>query len=296
MGNGIETECLLLSAKNCISPTRQPKTFKANYFSLSINYSLFLPFSFCASCINVQPEETIVTVNFIDYNTGRPVASCKGAYSSLGVAGASHDIKGAIISSVVPQLTGIIKEAVGKVTGIMPLTVGPGIKTGLNILMEQPRQLGSDLVVDAVAAIHEYGVPAIIVDIGTATTISVVDDKKNYIGGVIMPGIRVSLDSLVSRTSQLPRISLEAPQKVIGKNTIQCMQSGIIYGNAACIDGMIERIKEETGFSDGTPVQAKVIATGGLAEVIVPECKTDIIYDNALLLKGLKVIYDKNVE
>lgn len=96
MGNGIETECLLLSAKNCISPTRQPKTFKANYFSLSINYSLFLPFSFCASCINVQPEETIVTVNFIDYNTGRPVASCKGAYSSLGVAGASHDIKGAI--------------------------------------------------------------------------------------------------------------------------------------------------------------------------------------------------------
>ena len=115
----------------------------------------------------------------------------------------SDDIKGAIISSVVPQLTGIIKEAVGKVTGIMPLTVGPGIKTGLNILMEQPRQLGSDLVVDAVAAIHEYGVPAIIVDIGTATTISVVDDKKNYIGGVIMPGIRVSLDSLVSRTSQL---------------------------------------------------------------------------------------------
>lgn len=208
----------------------------------------------------------------------------------------SDDIKGAIISSVVPQLTGIIKEAVGKVTGIMPLTVGPGIKTGLNILMEQPRQLGSDLVVDAVAAIHEYGVPAIIVDIGTATTISVVDDKKNYIGGVIMPGIRVSLDSLVSRTSQLPRISLEAPQKVIGKNTIQCMQSGIIYGNAACIDGMIERIKEETGFSDGTPVQAKVIATGGLAEVIVPECKKDIIYDNALLLKGLKVIYDKNVE
>ena len=96
MGNGIETECLLLSAKNCILPTRQQKTLEANRISLSINYPLFLPFSFCASCINVQPEETIVTVNFIDYNTGRPVASCKGAYSSLGVAGASHDIKGAI--------------------------------------------------------------------------------------------------------------------------------------------------------------------------------------------------------
>lgn len=208
----------------------------------------------------------------------------------------SDDINGAIISSVVPQLTRIIKEAVKKVTDISPLIVGPGIKTGLNLLMEQPRQVGSDLVVDAVAAIHEYGAPVIIVDIGTATTISVVDDKKNYIGGVIMPGIRVSLDSLVSRTSQLPRISVEAPHKVIGKNTIQCMQSGLVYGNASCIDGMIQRIKEETGLIDGTPMQAKVIATGGLAEVIVPQCRTDIIYDNALLLKGLKVIYDKNVE
>lgn len=208
----------------------------------------------------------------------------------------SEDIKGAIISSVVPQLTRIIKEAVEKVTQITPLIVGPGIKTGLNILMEQTRQLGSDLVVDAVAAINVYGAPAIVVDIGTATTISVVDEKKNYIGGVIMPGIRVSLDSLVSRTSQLPRISLEAPSKVIGKNTIQCMQSGIVYGNASCIDGMIERIKNETGFIDGSPNEAKVIATGGLAEVIVPNCKTNIILDNELLLKGLKVIYDKNIE
>ncbi len=204
-------------------------------------------------------------------------------------------IQGAIISSVVPQLTNIIKDAVKKVTGITPMIVGPGIKTGLNLLMEQPRQVGSDLVVDAVAAINEYGAPVIIVDIGTATTISVVDEKKNYIGGAILPGARVSLDSLVSRTSQLPRISLEAPGKAIGKNTVECMQSGIVYGNAACIDGMIERIQEEAGFlAAGQP--AKVIATGGLAKTIVSNCKSEIILDNALLLKGLKTIYDKNVE
>ena len=207
----------------------------------------------------------------------------------------SSDVQGAIISSVVPQITNIIKEAVEKVTGIIPLVVGPGIKTGLNLLMEQPRQVGSDLVVDAVAAIKEYGAPVIIVDIGTATTISVVDDNKNYIGGVILPGTRVSLDSLVSRTSQLPRISLEAPKNVIGKNTVECMQSGIVYGNASCIDGMIERMKEETGFIDGSDKEAKVIATGGLAKVIIPACKSRIILDNSLLLKGLKIIYDKNV-
>jgi type III pantothenate kinase len=156
-----------------------------------------------------------------------------------------EEIKGAIISSVVPQLINVIKTAVEKIVGITPLIVGPGVKTGLNILMDQPRQLGSDLVVDAVAALHEYGTPAIVIDIGTATTISAVDDKENYVGGVILPGVRVSVDSLVSRTAQLPRISLEAPKRVIGKNTVECMQSGIIYGNASCIDGMIDRMSEE---------------------------------------------------
>lgn len=209
----------------------------------------------------------------------------------------SHEIKGAIISSVVPQLVNIIKSAVEKIIGITPLIVGPGVKTGLNLLMDQPKQVGSDLVVDAVAAIHEYGAPVIIVDIGTATTISVVDDKKNYIGGVILPGVRVSLDSLVSRTAQLPRISLEAPKRVIGKNTIACMQSGIVYGNASCIDGMIDRIKAE--LSAATAVaqeQIQVVATGGLSNVIVPHCNNKITLDSKLLLKGLKLIYDKNVE
>lgn len=208
-----------------------------------------------------------------------------------------EEIKGAIISSVVPQLINVIKTAVEKIVGITPLIVGPGVKTGLNILMDQPRQLGSDLVVDAVAALHEYGTPAIVIDIGTATTISAVDDKENYVGGVILPGVRVSVDSLVSRTAQLPRISLEAPKRVIGKNTVECMQSGIIYGNASCIDGMIDRMSEELCQSTGkAKKEIKVIATGGLAGVIIPYCKNKIIQDSNLLLKGLKVIYDKNVD
>lgn len=202
----------------------------------------------------------------------------------------SSEIKGAIISSVVPQLVNVIKEAVMKITDVEPLIVGPGVKTGLNLLMDNPRQVGSDLVVDAVAAIKEYGAPVIVIDIGTATTISVIDDKKNYIGGIILPGIKVSLESLVSKTSQLPRITMEPPKKVIGKNTVDCMKSGIIYGNASCIDGMLDKIRQETGFD------AKIVATGGLAKVIVPHCKNDIMLDNELLLKGLKIIYDKNVE
>lgn len=202
----------------------------------------------------------------------------------------SEQIKGAIISSVVPQLVNVIKDAVEKIIGVTPLIVGPGVKTGLNILMDNPKSLGSDLVVDAVAAIKEYGAPVIIVDMGTATTISVVDENKNYLGGMILPGIKVALDSLVTRTSQLPRISMEAPKKVIGKNTIDCMKSGLIYGNASCIEGLVERIETELGYP------ATVVATGGLAKTIVPLCKKKIILDNMLLLKGLKIIYDKNAE
>ncbi len=199
-----------------------------------------------------------------------------------------EDITGAILSSVVPPVTNIVKEAVRKITGLDVICVGPGVKTGLNILMDNPAQLGSDLVVNAVACIAEYKAPLIIFDMGTATTISVIDKKNNYIGGMILPGIRVSSDSLTSRTSQLPKISVEAPKKLIGSNTIDCMKSGLIYGNASCIDGMIQRIEEELG------EKATVIATGGLAECIIPHCKEEIILDNVLLLKGLKLIYQKN--
>ncbi|MCM1267970.1 MAG: type III pantothenate kinase [Bacteroidales bacterium] len=199
-------------------------------------------------------------------------------------------ITGSIISSVVPPLNNIIKASLEKLFHRPPMVVGPGVKTGLNILMDNPAQLGSDLVVNAVAGLHYYGAPIIMIDMGTATTISVVDDKKNYIGGMILPGVKVSLDSLVNRTSQLPRISLEPPKKMIGRNTIDCMKSGIVMGQAACLDGMIERIYEELGYT------APVVATGGLAESIVPYCKERIVCDNELTLKGLGLIYHKNIE
>lgn len=201
-----------------------------------------------------------------------------------------EEITGSIISSVVPPLNNIVRAALEKMFHKVPMVVGPGVKTGLNIMMDNPGQLGSDLVVNAVAGLHYYGAPIVMIDMGTATTISVVDDKKSYIGGMILPGVKVSLDSLVNRTSQLPRISLEAPKKVIGRNTIDCMKSGIVMGQAACLDGMIERIFDELGY------EAPVVATGGLSGSIVPYCKKKIICDNELTLKGLGIIYRKNAE
>ena len=180
-------------------------------------------------------------------------------------------IEGVIISSVVPPLLNTIKKAVQKVVNKIPKVVGPGIKTGLNIKTDNPAQVGSDMIVCAVAGLKEYGAPLIFVDMGTATTISVIDANKNYIGGVILPGVKISLNALVSNTAQLPRISMEAPKKVIGTNTIDCMKSGVILGNASCIDGMIERMEEELG------MEATVLATGGIAPSIVPHCKKKII-------------------
>ncbi len=201
---------------------------------------------------------------------------------------AGEELEGAIISSVVPSLTRVVSEAVEKIIGKRPKVVGPGLKTGLNIHMDNPKQVGSDLIVDAVAGIHTYGAPLIVIDMGTATTMSVVDKNNNYVGGVIMPGLRLSVEALASGAAQLYNVGLEAPAQVIGKNTSDCMKSGVVIGNAACIDGMIDRFEEELGY----PV--KVIATGGLAKVVMPLCKHDIIVDDTLLLKGLNVIYDKN--
>ena len=158
------------------------------------------------------------------------------------------------------------------------------MKTGLNILMDDPRQVGSDRIVNAVAVVHEYPVPAAIIDMGTATTICVVDEKKNYIGGAIIPGMRIAADTLTARTAQLPKISLEPPAKLIGKNTVDCMKSGVFYGNVALIDGMLDRMEEEMG------QKLHVIATGGLAKALIPYCRHEITLDDALLLKGLKII------
>lgn len=201
-----------------------------------------------------------------------------------------EEIGAAIIASVVPPITSCIENAVKKLSDCRVYTVGPGIKTGLNILMDNPAQVGADLIVGAVAGIHDYPCPQILIDMGTATTICVIDRNRNYIGGMILPGLQVSLDSLTSRTSQLPRISLDPPRRVIGKNTVECMKSGILYGSASMLDGMIDRIWKELG------EEAVVIATGGLSGSITPLCRHDIILDDDLLLRGLNYIYRRNAE
>lgn len=199
-------------------------------------------------------------------------------------------IEGAVMSSVVPSITGIFRRAIRKLVHTEPLIVGPGIKTGLKILTDNPAQLGSDLVVDAVAGIHYYKLPLIIIDMGTATTMSVVDKDCSYLGTDIIPGMRTSLDALVSGAAQLPKVYLDRPKRVIGKNSPECMNNGIMLFTASGIDGMIDRIEAELG------EKCTVVATGGLAELVTPLCRRDIIFDNDLLLKGLMVLYDKNRE
>ena len=199
-----------------------------------------------------------------------------------------HPFDGGIISSVVPAVTNMVKAALEKLTGKTPLVVGPGLKTGLMIRLDNPASLGSDRVADAVAASNEYPCPLIIVDMGTATTISVVDKNKNFIGGVIMPGLRISAEALTSRTSQLPQISLDPPKKAIGRNTVDCMRSGLIFGCAATIDGILDHIEAELGYA------CTVVSTGGLSRIVTPFCKHKIIADEQLLLKGLMILYYKN--
>lgn len=200
----------------------------------------------------------------------------------------AHDFNGAIISSVVPPLNNVIRRAVQKVTGVAPMIVGPGTKTGVNIRIDNPAQLGADLLVGAVAAIEQYGAPCIIWDLGTATTVSVVDKDGLFRGGAIMAGVGVALDVLSSRTSQLPQVSLEAPDNVIGGNTIASMQSGAVFGTASMIDGMCDRIETELGYP------ATVVATGGLGCEVSRQCRRKIIYDDNLLLNGLYIIYERN--
>ena len=201
---------------------------------------------------------------------------------------AKSQVEGAIMSSVVPPLNATLSSAVKKILGFPPMLVGSGMKTGLNIRMDNPKTVGSDMIVDAVAALKDYPCPIVVIDMGTATTMSVIDQAGNYIGGVILPGLKVSLDSLSSKAAQLPDISLDIPRKVIGKNTIDCMRSGIMYGNAGTIDGILDRMEDELGACPS------VVATGGLSRFVVPLCRHKIVYDEALLLKGLRILYEKN--
>lgn len=198
------------------------------------------------------------------------------------------DITDCIIASVGPPVFNSVYTGVLKMTGKQPLVVGPGLKTGLNIHVDIPSQVGSDRIVAAVAALAEYKAPLVLIDMGTATTIEVVEPENVYMGGVIFPGVMVSLDSLTSRAAQLPGISLDKPKNIIGKNTVDCMRSGMMYGTAAMLDGMIDRIAEELGH------QSTIVATGGMAQFITPLCRHEIILEKELLLKGLNIIYKKN--
>ena len=198
------------------------------------------------------------------------------------------DIDGSIISSVVPPLITVHKNAIKKITGKDPIIVDDKMDLNFKIALDKDVELGADLIVGAAAAIDEYPKPLIIFDIGTATTVSVIDSSNTFIGGLILPGIKISLEALSNKTSKLPHIDLINPKNVIGKNSTASMNSGIINGNAAMIDGLIDRINEEIH------EKATVILTGGLANFVAPHCKKNIICDNDLLIKGLLLIYKNN--
>ncbi len=201
---------------------------------------------------------------------------------------AAEEIEGAIIASVVPQVLNSMQTAIKKLTGKTSLVVGPGLKTGLNIKIENPAQTGADLVVGSVAALREHKAPLIVIDMGTATTMVVLDETGALIGGCICPGVKISMEALTGKTALLPGLQLDQPKKAIGRNTIDCMRSGIMMGNACMLDGMIERMEAELGR------KTTVIATGGIAKFVIPMCKTPMIYDKDLIVKGLAVLYRDN--
>lgn len=201
---------------------------------------------------------------------------------------APNTFEGAIICSVVPPLTEIFRKAAEQFTGRKAMVVGAGIKTGLNIMIENPASLGSDIVAASVAAMQEFPLPVIVMDMGTATTITVIDEGNRFLGGAIVPGVALSLNALSAGTSLLQTVPIDAPQKVISDTTIACMQSGAIYGNASMLDGMIDRFEQQLGR------KASLVATGGIAAKIVPHCNHEIVYDENLLLRGLGILYQKN--
>lgn len=200
-----------------------------------------------------------------------------------------RDVTGAILCSVVPPLNFMMEKALTRLLGRPPMVVGPGVKTGLNIRLSNQTQVGADIVADAVSALEKFTPPIITIDMGTATTIGVITEGRNYEGGMLLPGVNVSLEALSRRAAQLPDISLQHPKTVIGKNTEDCMRSGIVYGTAGMLDGVIDRIREQFPGKEVT-----VVATGGNAPVIVKYCRNQIVYDKYLLMDGLWTIYQKN--
>ena len=236
-----------------------------------------------------QNEKILFTERISTNQTGTALEYAVSLKSILEIYGLkSQDIEGSILSSVVPSITHTVQHAVETITRKKCMIVGPGIKTGLKIAIDNPAQLGSDMVIAATAALDQYSGPLALIDMGTATTVSVLNQKNEFIGGMIMPGVAMSMNALIDKTAQLPKIAFEPPKKKIGSNTVDCMKSGMIYGFAGSIDGLISHIEEELQM----PVTA--IATGGLAETIIPHCKHSILLDDTLLLKGMRIIYQKN--
>lgn len=211
----------------------------------------------------------------------------KSLFTHVGLS--FKDITGIIISSVVPPVMFPLEQMCRKYFNQKPMIVGPGVKTGLNIKYENPREVGADRIVNAVAAIRDYGSPLIIVDFGTATTYCYVNEHGEYMGGAIAPGINISMEALFDRASKLPRVELTRPEHVVGKNTVAAMQSGIVYGYVGQVEGIVGRMKSDSS------VEPTVIATGGLAELISAETKVIDIVDNFLTLKGLHLIYERNL-
>lgn len=216
---------------------------------------------------------------------------CIDLKNILDIYGVNREVvEGAIVASVVPQVLNSVKTAIKKLTGKNCLVVGPGLKTGLNIKVENPAQTGADLVVGAVAALREHKPPLIVIDMGTATTMFVMDENGAFIGGSICTGVKLSLEALTQGTALLPGLQLDQPKRAIGRNTIDCMRSGIMMGHACMIDGMVERMEAELGR------KATVVATGGIAKFVIPMCRTPIIYERDLLLKGLHTLYWENMK
>jgi type III pantothenate kinase len=200
----------------------------------------------------------------------------------------AEQMKGVILSCVVPPLMNTLEQLFVKYVGIEALVVGPGIKTGLNIRYENPKEVGADRIVNAVAGIEQYGTPLVVVDFGTATTFDYIDASGAYLGGAIVPGIGISTEALYQKAAKLPRIELTKPKTVIGRNTVTAMQAGIIFGYAGQVDGIVRRICKEFN------VQPRVIATGGLAELIAGETETIEKVDPLLTLEGLRIVYERN--
>ncbi|MBE7011855.1 MAG: type III pantothenate kinase [Ruminococcaceae bacterium] len=201
----------------------------------------------------------------------------------------AEQIEDVIISSVVPPIMHSLCNAIRKYIKCEPMVVGPGVKTGLNIKYDNPKEVGADRIVNAVGAIHKYGKPLILVDFGTATTFCAIDKNGDYLGGVIAPGVKVSMSALFERAAKLPRVEIKKPRSAIGKNTVSSMQSGAVYGQAGQVDRIVDEIKKELNEEN-----VKVIATGGLSVLIAPESNCIDIVDKTLTLDGLRIIYDMN--